>query len=128
MNKPAILCIDDEKIVLDSLRDQLKNHFKDTIILEFGQSAQEGLEILEEFKEDGVDIRIILSDWHMPEMSGDDFLFSIHPAYPNIKKVLLSGEPDPNIILKAKSKDIAKLIQKPWDSKELISLIKSYLE
>jgi response regulator RpfG family c-di-GMP phosphodiesterase len=64
----------------------------------------------------------------MPEISGDDFLFSIHPEYPNIKKILLSGEPDPNIILKAKSKDIAKLIQKPWDSKELIALIKSYLE
>ena len=59
MSKLAILCIDDEKIVLDSLRDQLKNHFKDTIILEFGQSAQEGLEILEEFTEYNEDVKKI---------------------------------------------------------------------
>lgn len=128
MKKPTILCIDDEKIVLDSLRDQFKNFFKDTILMEFGQSAEEGFEILEEMKEDGINLRIILSDWHMPGISGDEFFLKIHPDYPEVKKILLSGEPDPNIIFKAKSKDFVKLLQKPWDSKELLGLIQDYLK
>lgn len=129
MGKLAILCIDDEKIVLDSLRDQIKGYFKDSIILEFAETAQEGMEILDELQEDGIEIRVILSDWNMPGMSGDEMFFQIGPKYPMIKKILLSGEPDPDIILRAKSKDyVSKLIQKPWNSKELLSLIEGFLK
>ncbi len=128
MSKLAILCIDDEKIVLDSLRDQLKNNFKDTVTLEFAESASEGLEIFNEFKEDGIVVKIIISDWNMPGMSGDDFFFNIAADFPDTKKILLSGEPDPNIIHKAKSKEfISILIQKPWESKFLIGIVKDYL-
>ena len=46
MKDKAILCVDDEKVVLDSLRDQLRAHFKDTVILEFSESSDESLEII----------------------------------------------------------------------------------
>lgn len=129
MGKPAILCIDDEKIVLDSLRDQIKGFFKDGIKMEFAENAQEGLEILEEMKEDGQEVKVILSDWNMPGMSGDEFFLKIGPEYPEIKKILLSGEPDPDIINRAKSKDyVSKLIQKPWNSKELLGLLEEFLK
>ena len=128
MSKLAILCIDDEKIVLDSLRDQLKNNFKDSVILEFAESASEGIEILNEFKEDGILVKVIISDWNMPGMTGDEFFLNIAVDFPDSKKILLSGEPDPNVIHKAKSKEfISILIQKPWDSKFLIGVVKDYL-
>ena len=44
-----ILCVDDEKIVLDSLRAQLRQFFKSDYIIETAESGDEGLEILEEF-------------------------------------------------------------------------------
>ena len=126
--KPALICIDDEKIVLDSLKDQLKNYFKDRVHLEVAENAEEGLEILQELLEDGYSVKVIISDWNMPKLSGDEFFLKIGPEYPSIKKILLSGEPDPTIMNRAKSKEfISKLVQKPWDSKELIGLLEEYL-
>ena len=46
--KPVILCVDDEKIVLDSLKSQLKKEFGD-FDLEIAESGEEALEIIEEF-------------------------------------------------------------------------------
>ena len=78
MKDKAILCVDDEKVVLDSLRDQLRAHFKDTVILEFAESSDEALEIIEELNEDEIKILLIISDWLMPGMKGDEFLIKIH--------------------------------------------------
>ena len=47
MNK-AILSVDDEKIILESLKYQLKKNFQDEFILEFAQSGAEAIEIIDE--------------------------------------------------------------------------------
>ncbi len=39
--KRAILCVDDEKIVLDSLQDQLRNTFGDEFEYEIAESVDE---------------------------------------------------------------------------------------
>ncbi|CCQ59778.1 two-component response regulator [Crocosphaera watsonii] len=47
MIKPVILCVDDEKVILDSLKIQLKKEFQDTYLYEAAESADEALEIIE---------------------------------------------------------------------------------
>ncbi|MBD2183064.1 hypothetical protein H6S82_18015 [Planktothrix sp. FACHB-1355] len=39
MPKPVILCADDESVVLNSLKIQLRNKFKDAFIYEIAESA-----------------------------------------------------------------------------------------
>lgn len=125
MKDKAILCVDDEKVVLDSLRDQLRAYFKDTVILEFAESSDEALEIIDELNEDEVKILLIISDWLMPGMKGDEFLSKIHKRFPKITKVLLTGQADPQAIEKAKSSDyLNHLLQKPWESSEIIKIVK----
>ena len=42
----SIMCVDDEKLALDSLRIQLSRHYSGSYILEFAQDAEEGLEVI----------------------------------------------------------------------------------
>lgn len=66
--KKAILCIDDERIVLESLKGQLRKNFGSTCQYEFAESPEEGFEIIEELTNSGTQLLIIVSDWLMPEI------------------------------------------------------------
>ena len=54
----AILCVDDEKIVLDSLKQQLKRNFGAKYLYEFAQDANEALGVIDELADE--EIRMIL--------------------------------------------------------------------
>ena len=70
-----IVCVDDEKIVLDSLNSQLTRNFGKNFNYEFAESAKEALEIIEELhKADDEMIYVVISDWLMPGMKGDELL------------------------------------------------------
>jgi CheY-like chemotaxis protein len=125
IEKRAILCVDDEKIILKSLKDQLRSHFNKSIHLEFAESAQEGIEIIEEFNDEGVEVLVIVSDWLMPGMRGDEFLIRVHEKFPRIKKIMLTGQADPVAVRNAEENaNLYKLISKPWDEADLIHTIK----
>lgn len=129
MPKKAILCVDDEKIVLLSLRDQLTHNFGDRYTYEFAESADEALEVIEELNEDDVKILVIVSDWLMPNMKGDEFLIKVHEQFPDIVTVLLTGQADEEAIERTRTN--AKLhgyIPKPWEEATLIEVLKSGLE
>ena len=49
MNKPVILCVDDEPDILNTLKIQLKNEFKDDYFYELAESSDEALDLLEDF-------------------------------------------------------------------------------
>lgn len=128
MSKPVILCVDDEKVILDSLKIQLKKEFKDSYIYEAAESGDEALEIIEELLEEQVDILVIVSDWLMPGMKGDDFLIEVHKRFPNIVKIMLTGQADKSAIEKAKQyANLHCCLYKPWNNEELIEKIKSGL-
>lgn len=125
----AILCVDDESIVLFSLRDQINKHFGDKYRCEIAESADEAWEIIEEFELDRIKILIIVSDWLMPNIRGDDFLIKVHNHFPHIITVMLTGHADQSAIARARDKaNLFALIYKPWDESTLIRTIKSGLE
>ncbi|RKZ81242.1 MAG: response regulator [Candidatus Parabeggiatoa sp. nov. 1] len=128
MSKPVILCVDDEAVVLDSLKIQLKQEFGDTYFYEFAESADEALEIIDELHEEEVEVFVIVSDWLMPGMKGDELLIRVHEKFPNIIKVMLTGQADDDAIERAHHKaHLHRCLHKPWDGKELIETIKSGL-
>lgn len=125
MSKPVILCVDDEPVVLNSLKIQLKNEFDDKYLYELAESADEALEILEELRQDNVDIVVIVSDWLMPGLKGDEFLIQVHQNYPKIIKIMLTGQADVLAIDRAKAQaNLYACLHKPWNGKELIEMIR----
>ena len=129
MSKPVILCVDDEIVVLNSLKIQLINEFSNDYLYELAESADEALEILEELQEEeGIDTVVIVSDWLMPGLKGDEFLIQVHQKYPDIIKIMLTGQADEEAIERAKKEaNLHCCLHKPWDGKELIEIIKSGL-
>ncbi|MBE9223867.1 response regulator [Phormidium sp. LEGE 05292] len=129
MSKAAILCVDDEVVVLNSLKIQLKREFGDAYVYEVAESADEALEIIDELQSEETDILVIVSDWLMPGIKGDEFLIRVHEKYPKIIKVMLTGQADETAIQRAKEKAaLHNCLYKPWSSQELIATIKSGLE
>ena len=129
MGKKAILCVDDEKIILHSLKAQMKKHFGDRFQYVFAYSGDEAWEVIEELHEDGVRILIIVSDWLMPNMKGDELLIQVHQRYPDIVKVMLTGQADQNAI--ERTEQLANLhccLHKPWTEQELIETLTSGLD
>lgn len=126
MSKPVILCVDDEKVILDSLKIQLKKEFGEAFIYEAAENANEALEIIEELQEDEINILVIVSDWLMPGMKGDEFLIEVHTRFPQIVKIMLTGQANEQALFRAqKYANLNCCLRKPWDSKELIKNIRS---
>lgn len=129
MSKPAILCVDDEVVVLESLEIELKKAFGNDYVYEFAESADEALEIIDELNEEEVEVILIVSDWLMPGMKGDELLINVHNKYPEIVTVLLTGQADQEAVERAKEQaNLYAYLHKPWNSNELIQIIKAGLE
>ncbi len=125
----AILCVDDEPIILISLRDQINQHFGDQYRCEIAESADEAWEIIEELKLEKIKILIIISDWLMPGICGDDLLIKVHHSFPQIIKIILTGHADETAIDKVRQKaNLFACISKPWSESDLIHTIETALE
>ena len=128
MDERVILCVDDEEIVLNSLEMQLKEQLGEEYTYEFAENAEDALEIIEELNEENVKILVVISDWLMPGLKGDEFLIKVHQKFPRILKVLLTGQADEQAVERAKiHANLHKCIYKPWKTSELIESIKSGL-
>jgi CheY-like chemotaxis protein len=122
----AILCVDDEHIVLVSLRDQISKHFGDRYRYEVSESADEAWEVIEELSNDDIKVLVIVSDWLMPGMRGDEFLIKVHERFPSIVTVLLTGHADEAAISRARQyANLHAYIAKPWAEETLMEIIQS---
>ncbi|NEP39182.1 MAG: response regulator [Okeania sp. SIO2H7] len=129
MVKAVILCVDDEIGVLNSLKIQLKNEFSDTYLYEAAESADEALELIEELQQEQIDIVVVVSDWLMPGIKGDEFLIRVHQKFPKIVKIMLTGQADQQAIKRAlEEANLHGCLHKPWESKELIKTIRTGIE
>ncbi|MEQ8972546.1 MAG: response regulator [Coleofasciculus sp. C1-SOL-03] len=128
MSKPIILCVDDEKDILQSLRTQLMEAFGSAYTYEVAEDADEALEVIDELIEDEMQIILIVSDWLMPGMKGDEFLIKVHQKFPNVIKIMLTGQADEIAIQRAKEQaNLHCCLFKPWSEAELVETLKSGL-
>ncbi|MEY2857344.1 MAG: hypothetical protein RLZZ74_1656 [Cyanobacteriota bacterium] len=129
MSESAILCVDDEVVILDSLKEQLKRKFGDRFIYEVAESASEAWEVIEELQQDEIQVIAIVSDWLMPGIKGDEFLIQIHERFPKLITVMLTGQADEEAIERAREHaNLHACLHKPWTESELTQIITSALD
>jgi CheY-like chemotaxis protein len=129
MAKSAILCVDDEVAILESLKEQLRRRFNDRFLYEVAECVDEAWEIIDELYGDGIKVLVIVSDWLMPGVKGDEFLIEVYRRYPDITTVMLTGQADESAIERAKSQArLHACLRKPWTEEELASAIAIALE
>lgn len=124
----AILCVDDDKLVLDSLRIQLSRHYRNDHLLEFAQDAEEGSEVIGDLASIGIRTVLVISDWMMPGMKGDEFLQAVHGLYPDINTMILTGQANEEKLEALKTSGVTNMvINKPWSEEQLIKAINQLL-
>jgi diguanylate cyclase (GGDEF)-like protein len=125
MSRVAIICVDDDEIILSSLGNQLKRNFGKNYEIELATSSEEALALCTELTLEGIAIALVISDQLMPRMSGDEFLIKLHAIYPKTLKILLTGQAGAdsvgNIVNAAA---LYRYIAKPWDETDLILTVK----
>jgi len=120
MAKTTIICVDDEQIVLTSLKEQLKRSFDNTYSIETAESGEEALEIIKELVEEQTEIPVVISDQIMPGLKGDELLIQLKDLLPNVRSILLTGQAGADAVGNALNHaNLYRYIAKPWDAKDL---------
>ena len=129
MEKGELLCVDDEIIVLTALKDQLRRAFGSDFHIDVAESAEEALELLDELALDGHKLLVIVSDWLMPGMKGDEFLIKAHGRFPSVVKIMLSGQAESAAVDRARREAaLHDFLSKPWNAAALVESINQGLK
>jgi cyclic di-GMP phosphodiesterase len=119
---PAILIVDDEEMVLSSLRGVFRLQ-TDYRVLE----ANDPKRALEALSRTPVDL--VISDFLMPQMNGIEFLKEAKAIQPDSVRVLLTGYADKENAIKAINQvGIFHYMEKPWDNDDLLTIIRTGLD
>lgn len=119
-NKLQILYVDDEAINLFLFKNLLINHY-DVITVD---SADEAMKILQENSE----IKLVISDLKMPEISGLDFIREAKQLYGHLEFMVLTGY-GLNDEIDSAIKDglISNYLQKPYELDAILNIINEAL-
>ncbi|MCU0544913.1 MAG: response regulator [Oscillatoriaceae cyanobacterium Prado104] len=133
MKKPVIVCIDDEPDVLNSLKIELKKAIGDRCIIETAEGGADALELLADLQADENEIALVLSDYIMPDIKGDELLRQIHEQSPDTLTIMLTGQADLQALCNSiKYAKLYRYIPKPWQQEDLkltvIEAVHSYLQ
>lgn len=129
MSKGTIICIDDDRLILNSLRDQLQRIIDDTYDIEVAESGGEALELFSELEADQIAIPLVICDQNLPDMGGDSLLSYLQIQYPKTRKILLTGEANLDAVIHAvNSANLYRYIAKPWDETDLKLTVKAALK
>ncbi|CAH8296487.1 signal transduction histidine kinase [Mariniflexile fucanivorans] len=129
MKTGVIFCVDDEKIVLNSLKTELKTAFGSKYIIETSESGIEALDAIDDLIDLNYEICAVIADYVMPVMKGDEFLAKLHEKSPNTLNILLTGQATVEGVTNSINyADLYRYISKPWHTNDLILTVKEALK
>jgi DNA-binding NtrC family response regulator len=99
----------------------LNNTYGNQYIYEGFTSAEEAWEYIDELYAEGQTVDLIICDWLMPRVRGDEFMIRVHKRFPTVQLIMLSGQADQESVERAKKEaNLYKFVAKPWDKDELM--------
>jgi len=120
VEKPRILCVDDEENILRAIQRSLRKRFD----IQVANSGKEGLEILQS---EGP-FQVIVSDMKMPHMDGATFLGHAHKLCPQTVRLLLTGYAELDTVVAAINEGhIFRFMTKPCSAGDLLAGIEAAL-
>ncbi|MFT4648631.1 MAG: CheY-like chemotaxis protein [Glaciecola sp.] len=116
--KARILCVDDDGMVLSGLRRTLRGFFDVTL----AEGPELGLKILESNEP----FAVVLSDMRMPGMDGAEFLAEAGRLYPDMVRMMLTGNSDLMTAVRAVNEgNIFRFLNKPCGPEELTNALEA---
>jgi response regulator RpfG family c-di-GMP phosphodiesterase len=117
----SILIVDDEEVVLVSLRDTLAREGYQVT------TAPNAIEALAHLKEQA--FSIVLTDQQMPMLTGLEFLHQVKQMQPDATRILITAVLNLSTVIDAINKgEIYRFIVKPWLREELLVTVKNAVQ
>jgi len=116
--------VDDATFIRDLLKKNLRDHFPGVTIID-APSAKKAQVLL---KTNRVDL--ILCDWEMPEMTGEEFLHWIRASeeYAEIPFIMVTSRGERDFIVKAVQAGVSDYLGKPFKPESLVSKVNKALK
>jgi len=96
---PVLLVVDDESESLARIKRELGRWYGEHYRVQCRRSTADALTVLEQMRDDGEPVAVVLSDQWMPDMTGSEFLARVRRLHPRARRALLIewgawGDPD----------------------------------
>ena len=122
----VVLCVDNDTTMLSSLRMLLSNTLCPEISVEIAESGLEALEITEELTSEGRELAVVISDFIMPNMRGDELLVRLHEKNPHTINIMLTGQSDLEGVKRVINEaNLYRFLEKPFNNADLALTAKS---
>ena len=117
----TLLLVDDEPDLLKTLTDILETS---GYMIISKPDASSALAVIRE----GAQIDLVITDLHMPGMSGDELIAILRQILPAVPIILLTGYGSIEVYLKSMSSGVFEYVNKPVHANELRRIVKTALE
>lgn len=129
MDKLYIICVDDQREVLNALTEDLEV-FENYLKIEECESVNEAWDVIESIDAEGNHLALLITDQVMPNNTGVDLLKKLRSdsRFNQSKTILLTGQATHKDTIEAiNSAHLDHYIEKPWQKVQLHSIIKTLL-
>ncbi len=112
-SRPSVLVVDDDRDVVEFLRDVLARDF--TVLV--ATTPGEALDLFERHAP-----RVVIVDQRLPDTSGLELLGRIKARDPSTVRIMMSGYEDADVVMRALNEELAwRFLRKPFNRDELLA-------
>ena len=116
MGGRRLLVVDDEVEVRTALRHVLESDGYEIHEAEDGSTA---LALMQQQP-----FQVVISDHVMPGLSGIDFLKLVRVRQPDVVRIMLTGDKDPETTVRSiNESEVYRFIRKPWNNRDLRTIV-----
>lgn len=124
MSALRFLVVDDATFTRDLIKRALRDHFPGCVI-DDAADAKRGQSLLRSNLPD-----LILSDWEMPEISGEEFLCWVREQEKSAKTpfIMVTSRGERDFVMKAVQSGVSDYIGKPFTPEEIVTKVSKQLK
>src|SRR3954468_11940184 len=112
----TVLVVDDEPGVRVALT-QVLHRLGYTVVV--AESGEEALQLLQDNP-----VEVIISDQHMPGLSGIDLLKLVRVRHPRVVRIMLTADKDPDVPIRSINEgEVYRFVRKPWNNNDLRTVL-----
>ena len=73
---------------------------------------------------EGTSVDVVISDQHMPGMSGVDFFKLLRVRHPRVVRIMLTADRDTDVPVRCiNESEVYRFLRKPWDNADLRTVV-----
>lgn len=115
-----VLIVDDESDILEILQDVLSSEFEK---IHLATDANQALKIIQSHE-----IKIVLSDFHMPGIAGDELVRLIRSSGFQTPIIFITGDASRDLAMTSVRLGVSDILEKPFKAENVVEVIQRVLE